>query len=289
MTLAAHPPPTIEAASRWGAHQLRRVAENPQLEAQVLLGDSIGVPRAWLQAHPEAELDEATAEVYAANLARRESGVPLPYVLGWWEFFGKRFHVTPQVLIPRPETETLVERGLHWLARRTGTSCVLDIGTGSGCIAISLAAEVPDCHVVGTDLSAAALRVARENASQHGVTARLDWVQADLAFGLVGGFDLLCANLPYIPTADLPRWQVSRWEPRPALDGGVDGTAVIQRLLPTLPDLLSMSGVALLEIGDGQEEQVLYAVEQALPGWMARSIPDLAAIPRVIEILRGAG
>jgi len=289
MTPAVHPPPTVEAASRWGAQQLRRVAGHPRLEAQVLLADSLGVPRTWLQAHPEAELVEAAAEVYGSNLARRESGVPLPYVLGWWEFFGRRFRVTPQVLIPRPETETLVERGLHWLARRSGTSRVLDVGTGSGCIAVSLAAEVPHCHVVGTDLSAEALCVARENAAQHGVAARLDLVQVDLACGLVGGFDLLCANLPYLPTADLPRWRVSRWEPRPALDGGVAGTAVIRRLLPALPDLMSTSGVALLEIGDGQEELVRLAVEQALPGWRVRSIPDLAAIPRVIEVLRGAG
>jgi release factor glutamine methyltransferase len=286
MTLALHPPPTLDSALRWGARQLRRVAEQPQLEAQVLLADTLGVERTWLLAHPEAELGEIPAGVYRGNLARRADGVPLPYVLGWWEFYGRRFRVTPHVLIPRPETETLVEHGLDWLTRRAGPSRVLDIGTGSGCIGVSLAVEAPNALVVATDLSAAALGVARENAARHGVGPRLSLVRADLAAGLAGGFDLLCANLPYLPTAELPRWAVSRWEPRKALDGGAGGTQVIERLLPTLPNLISPSGMALLEIGEGQDGRLLGAVGQTLPGWRARPIPDLAGVPRVIEIQR---
>jgi release factor glutamine methyltransferase len=287
MPLAADPLLTVESASRLGAQQLQQVAEQPRLEAQVLLADSLGVTRTWLQAHAEVELSKVAAETYVRQLARRETGAPLPYVLGWWEFFGRRFRVTPEVLIPRPETELLVERGLNWLLRLPGETRVLDVGTGSGCIAISLAAGALGCRAVATDLSMAALRIARENAEQHGVAPRLALVQADLVHGLAGSFDLVCANLPYLPTADLPQWNVTRWEPRPALDGGAGGTEIIRRLLPLLPGLLSADGVALLEIGAGQEERVLDSIEQALPRWRVESIADLAGIPRVIELKWG--
>jgi len=278
---------TVDSASRLGAQQLQRVAEQPRLEAQVLLADSLGVTRTWLLAHAEVELSKAAAGAFVRQLARREAGAPLPYVLGWWEFYGRRFRVSPEVLIPRPETEILVEHALHWLCRQPGEMRVLDVGTGSGCIAISLAAEAQRCRVVATDLSAAALHIARANAGQHGVAARLSLVQADLAGGVVGHFDLLCANLPYLPTAELSQWEVSRWEPRPALDGGDGGTAVIRRLLPALPGLLSAQGMALLEIGDGQAAQVLHSIEQALPGWRVQSVADLAGIPRVVELRWG--
>jgi release factor glutamine methyltransferase len=287
MTLAAEPLLTIETASRQGARRLQRVAEQPRLEAQVLLADSLGVTRTWLQAHSEVELAIEAAQAYAGQLARREAGVPLPYVLGWWEFYGRRFRVTPDVLIPRPETEQLVERGLAWLRHRPGEPRVLDVGAGSGCIAVTLAAGEPRCRVVATDRSLAALQVAQSNAVQHGVAARLRLVQADLAVGLADGFDLVCANLPYLPTSELRQWEVSRWEPRSALDGGAGGTEVIRRLLPALPGILSSGGVALLEIGDRQAAEVVSAASQELPGWRVETIPDLAGFPRVIEVERG--
>ena len=287
MTLADDPLLTVESATRLGAQHLQQVAEQPRREAQVLLADSLGVTPTWLQAHPEAELSKAAAEAFIRQLERRATGTPLPYVLGWWEFYGRRFRVTPQVLIPRPETELLVERGLTWLLRRPGEPRLLDVGTGSGCIAVSLAAGAPGCQAVATDLSSAALRIARANAEQHGVAARLALVQADLARGLAGSFDLVCANLPYLPTGELAQWDVSRWEPLPALDGGSGGTEVIRRLLPALPGLLCADGMALLEIGAGQEAQVLGSLAAALPGWRVQSIADLAGIPRVIELKRG--
>jgi release factor glutamine methyltransferase len=277
---------TIETAAHAGARQLDRVADEPRLEAQVLLADSLGVPRTWLPAHPEAELGESICNDFFGRLARREAGVPLPHILGWWEFHGRRFRVTPDVLIPRPETEILVECGLSWLQRHAATGRVLDVGTGSGCIAVSLAASVHACRVIATDLSLAALHVARQNCVQHHVERRVALAQADLAFGMCGRFDLVCANLPYIPNAELHQWEVSRWEPRLALDGGMHGTEAIRRLLPSLVDLLSAEGIALLEIGAGQAAEVFEIIESALPGWRAVMIPDLAGIPRVIELSR---
>ena len=280
---------TVETAARAGARQLDSVAEEPRLEAQVLLAESLGVPRTWLQAHPEDELGEAICADFFQRLARREAGVPLPHILGWWEFHSRRFRVTPDVLIPRPETEILVERGLSWLQRHAASGRVLDVGTGSGCIAVTLAASVPACRVIATDLSPAALHVARHNCAQHQVERRVALAQADLACGLSGRFDLICANLPYIPNAELHRWEVSRWEPRLALDGGTNGTEAIRRLLPSLAYLLSAEGIALLEIGAGQAAEMFGIIESALPGWRAGTIPDLAGIPRVIELSRVNG
>lgn len=288
MALAAQASQTVAGALRLGEAHLHAVAEQPRLEAQVLLADALEVSRTWLQAHPEAVLPEGVARTYAGRVAHRETGTPLPYVLGWWEFYGRRFRVTPEVLIPRPETELLVERGLSSLLHHTGGPRLLDIGTGSGCIAVTLAAEIADCCVIATDISPTALRLARANAWQHNVGARLMMVQTDLAAGLSGPFDLVCANLPYLATAELPQWEVSRWEPRVALDGGTGGIETIRRLLPELSALLAEEGMALLEIGDRQLAQVLDCVEQALPGWCAEYVPDLSGIPRVIQLQRGA-
>lgn len=287
MTSASDTPLTIDTALRLGASSLGAVADQPRLEAQVLLAAALQVEKTWLFAHPEAQLEPEAAAHFLAQLSRRANGDPLPYVLGWWEFFGRRFRVTPEVLIPRPETEGLVERALVWMRRWPAAARVLDSGTGSGCIAISIAAEAPGCRVVACDLSLAALRVARSNAERHGVAARVDLVRADLALGLAAEFDLVCANLPYLPAVELQHWEASRWEPRSALDGGPDGLSVISRLLLLLPHLLAAQGVALLEIGAGQSQAVLERMRSSLPGWMAEVNADLAGVPRVIELRRG--
>ena len=163
------------------------------------------------------------------NLARLESGQPLPYVLGAWEFYGLTFELTPDVLIPRPETELLVEQALEWLADRPAPLLAADVGTGSGCIAISLAVHAPQLRLLASDLSWPALQVARSNLARHRVEGQISLLQCDLLPPLSLPFDLLVANLPYIPSPVLPGLKLSLSEPPLALDGGLDGLDFIRR------------------------------------------------------------
>ncbi len=278
---------TVEKGIQRARSMLGHISDQPDLEGQVLLSDVLGVEKAWLLAHGEAALTADQETRFQARLEQRRTGVPLPYVLGWWEFYSRRFVVGPSVLIPRPETECLVDVALDRLLGHAEPPRVLDVGTGSGCIGITIAAESASSLVVGTDRSLAALEVAGRNAAQLGVHSRVRLVCADLALGLRLRFDVVCANLPYIPTGDLPDWDVSRWEPDEALDGGPEGLTCIGRLLTRLPELLVPEGLALIEIGARQAEAALQLAGEALPGWKARVHPDLAGVPRVLQIRPG--
>ncbi len=158
----------------------------------------------WILAHPAALLDEYQLERYETLTRRLESGEPLPYIIGHWEFYGLDFTLSPAVLIPRPETEMLVEHALHWLVEHPARRSILDVGTGSGCIAVSLALNCPDARILASDISLEALLVARQNVLRHGVSDRVQLLQCDLLPPTSLPFDLLCANLPYIPAADIP-------------------------------------------------------------------------------------
>lgn len=212
-------------------------------------------------------------------------GVPLPYILGSWEFFGRTFLVTPNVLIPRPETEDLVELALEH-ARHLHSPRILDVGTGSGCIAVSLAAELPTAIVLGVDLSMAALRVAQHNALHLG-QSRVRFLQADLLTPFSAQFDLICANLPYIPSQTLATLAVSSWEPRLALDGGESGLEAIQRLLDQAQSRLAPNGVILLETDSTLGSETLLAAQKAYPHAHHRLIQDLAGLDRIVEIRQG--
>ncbi len=277
------------------AARLSSVSGTPQLDAQVLLAHVLQKPRAWILAHSESSLDPQTASVLETLIQRLERGEPLPYVLGHWEFFGLDFDITPDVLIPRPETELLVEHAITWLQASPGRRMVADVGTGSGCIAIAIAMSVPDARVAATDLSHNALEVARRNAIQHHVADRIDFIECDIlphpnsSPNLGGGrdvraFDLICANLPYIPTQKLQRLPVYGREPTLALDGGQDGLDPFRKLLRLAPDWLAPAGRILLEIESSRGAAALSLAYDVLTAGEMHLHRDLAGQDRLLEI-----
>jgi len=228
--------------------RLSSISQTPLLDAQVLLGHVLGQTRNWVLTHPEAHLSSDQEHALKKAIARLEAGEPLPYVLGHWEFYGLDFYITPETLIPRPETELLVEQALSWSHTRTKRLRAVDIGTGSGCIAISLTLDASNVHVMGCDISLTALQVAKANAHRHRVSGKVDFVQCDLFPPVKVQFDLICANLPYIPTETLHSLKVYQREPALALDGGEDGLKQIRRLLNGAETALAPGGLLLLEI-----------------------------------------
>ncbi|MCL4560484.1 MAG: peptide chain release factor N(5)-glutamine methyltransferase [Chloroflexi bacterium] len=269
------------------AQRLSAVSETPLLDAQVLLAYILDKPRTWVLAHLEASLTPIQSEALQAALSSLEQGEPLPYVLGHWEFYGVDLLITPEVLIPRPETELLVEEALRWLRDHPSRRRTVDVGTGSGCIAVSLAAHTPDLHLLATDLSPGALRVAQANLRHSGLSGRVQLIQVDLLAALVGPFDLVCANLPYVPTDMLHSLAVYRREPALALDGGTDGLDLIRRLLLQAKTRLATGGRILCEIEAGQgmaAQELGYVV---FPEAQVRVIQDLSGRDRLLIIDHG--
>jgi len=264
--------------------RLKSISDTSGLDAQVLVAHILGVERSWVLGHPEAELDAFQERALAAVSERLESGEPLPYILGEWEFYGLEFTLDPEVLIPRPETELLVDLGIDWLKEHPGRHSAADIGTGSGCIAVTLATKISDLQVIAADISHRALQVASKNCLRHKVADRVKLLQSDLMDKLESRFDLICANLPYIPTATLHNLAVYGREPTLALDGGERGLDLIDRLLIQAPDHLAPGGLLLLEIEASQGEEVVILAQQAFPGGDIYVLPDLAGHDRVLCI-----
>lgn len=272
------------------AARLSSVSDTPQLDAQVLLAHVLRKTRTWLLAHPGSHANSQDAESLEAMVRRLEGGEPLPYVVGHQEFFGLDFSLTPDVLIPRPETELLVESALAWLEAAPERRTVADIGTGSGCIAVSLAAQLPDSRILATDISRAALRVASRNARKFGVSKRIDFVECDILPAHVPGlptdrhFDLVCANLPYIPTAELRTLAVYGREPALALDGGEDGLDPFRRFFDLVPDWMAPGGRILLEIESSSGPPVLSLAYDTFHSASIHLHRDLAGHNRLLEI-----
>lgn len=278
----------IQAAQEIARKLLAPLSDTPTLDAQVLLAAILGRSRAWVMAHPEGFLDEVQADSFQQAAARLEEGEPLPYILGRREFFGLEFAVTPGVLIPRPETELLVENALGWLHANPKRRLAADIGTGSGCIAIALAANTAHLQVVAVDVSGAALAVARQNIIRHALVERVFPVQLDLLRGLHPTphrrFDLVCANLPYIPTETLVGLDKLRREPELALHGGQAGTDLIQRMLAGIDNILAPGGRILMEIETSQGTAVTHLAQAALPGADVQLLTDLAGHDRLVIV-----
>jgi release factor glutamine methyltransferase len=265
-------------------------SDTPALDASVLLAHVIDKPRTWVLAHPELRLTAEQEEHLDDSLRRLERGESFPYVLGHWEFYGMEFDITPDVLIPRPETELLVQRALAWLAVSPVRRTMADAGTGSGAIAVSIAVHMPDAHVLATDISRAALHVARNNAIKFDVLDRIDFVQCNLLPGHFASlaterhFDLICANLPYIPTQTLHSLPIYQREPTLALDGGADGLELIRRLLQIGPEWLAPNGLMLLEV---ESTRGIQALDYACDLFSEATIhlhQDLAGQDRLLEI-----
>jgi len=258
------------------------------LDADVLARHVLGWDRAQLLTRTREPAPDGFAEHYQRLIDRRSRREPVAFLTGSREFWGLDFTVTPDTLVPRPETELIVEEALRTLP--AGRSTVLDVGTGTGCLAVSLAVERPAALVVATDISDRALLVAAVNARRHGVAGRVHFVRTDLAAGLDMQADVIVSNPPYVADGDAPGLlpDVVDYEPAAALFGGPDGMGVTDRLLATIPPLLAPGGVFIVEFGYGQEDAVRAAAQRE--GWQVRRIlSDLQGIARtaVLEATRG--
>jgi release factor glutamine methyltransferase len=263
-------------------------SDTASLDAEVLLSQVLGVERAALLAHPERVLAPEEAFTFEQAVRRRQRGEPVAYVVGRKEFFGLDLHVDRRVLIPRPETETLVERALTHLPGDGTGRVVADVGTGSGAIAVALAQAKPGATVYATDTSPDALNVARENGRRLVGEGRITFVDGALLGSVPERVDVLCANLPYIPTGDLPSLTVSvrAYEPWSALDGGPDGLDVYRALVAQLPEGLTANGVVIMECDPAQAEALLALALAGLPGARGEVVNDLAGDARVVEVRR---
>ncbi|HEX5036623.1 MAG TPA: peptide chain release factor N(5)-glutamine methyltransferase [bacterium] len=273
-------------------HFEKKGIPNPRLDAELLLASVLKCKRVDLYIGFENAVSEKHLAEYKALIERRAKREPLQYILGETEFWGLKFKVTPEVLIPRPETELLVEEclkfvGAQFIAPGPDESgpYILDIGTGSGCIAVSLAKHIPEAKVVATDISKESLEVAKENAEANGVADRIEFVASDIApwlfFETRGSkFDLIVSNPPYIDPLelDLLQAEVSRHEPRRALDGGKGGLEIVDKILTEAPDFLKSPGRLMLEVGEGQAE----ALKKKYP---CETRKDYGGIERVIILI----
>ena len=264
--------------------RLTQVSQSPDLDSQVLLAHVLDKSRAWILAHPENSLSNEEILALEAAATRLETGTPLPYVLGQWEFFGLKFRITPETLIPRPETELLVENALTWLNKHPKYRLALDVGTGSGCIAIALASRIPDLKIIATDKSFSALDVARVNALQLGTLQQVEFLQANLMPPVQSKFNLICANLPYIPTSTLHTLKVYGKEPELALDGGKDGLDLIRSLIYLAAYSVSPGGLILLEIESSQGGAGSSLAKTVFPEAHIQILPDLAGLDRLLRI-----
>src|SRR5437660_7903360 len=257
------------------------------LDADVILAHVLGVTKEMLYAHPDTEMTLGAERRYRDLIERRAKGEPVAYLRGFKEFYGLRFTVDPRVLIPRPETETLVDAAREVIAGRALT--LADVGTGSGAVAIAIAAHERAVHVIATDISLDALTVARENTLLNGVAERIELREGDLLAPLSEQLDMVVANLPYLRDAELEQLVGTRtslaFEPRVAVTAGKDGLELIWRAAADLPRVLAPHGTALFEIDPHQADQVSHLLQYALGG-ATRVISDLAGDQRVVAITR---
>jgi len=286
---ARHPVSSVGWALGQAVVALSPVTDVPRLEAEALLAHTLGTSRAVLLAHPERIVQAPRLSAYQALIRRRASSYPLPYLTGRAEFYGLSFEVTPEVLIPRPETETLVDLAL---ARRPAK--IVDVGAGCGCIAVSLAVHLPEATVYAIDISPASVAVARRNAERRGVADRVRLMVGDLLSPFHGPADLIVSNPPYVSTgacASLPA-SVRDHEPRLALDGGPDGLTIVRKLLAQAPAVLCdpepaegrASGALLIEIGADQGGAARRLARTFFPQAAVRVHPDLGGRDRVLEV-----
>jgi release factor glutamine methyltransferase len=280
---------TVEALLRWATDDFRsRGIENPRLDAEVLLGHALGTTRIQLLIDAKRPMEAEELGRFRELVKRRRAKEPVAYLRGQREFFGRVFRVDRRVLVPRPDTETLVTVALERTRASSMSMRALDLCTGSGCVAISLARERPTSSVLGTDLSADALAVARENALRLGAY-NISFVAGDLFAPVTGRrFDVITANPPYIATGEIEGLQpdIKSFEPRLALDGGADGLALLRRIALEASSYLGEGGVLAVEIGSDQGAAVRALFEEA--GFTAVEIGrDYGRLERVVSGVRG--
>lgn len=275
---------TLEEALSMGIKILKdKGIETPVVDAGVLLCNTVGCDRTYLYAHGERLMENASLDRYTEYLRKRSEGMPVQYITGHCEFMSLDFEVGPEVLVPGPDTEVLVETAARMLASAGKLCTVLDIGTGSGCIAVSMAHLLKACMVTAVDISEAALMIARKNAVRNGVSDRLEIMKSDL-FGCLDGrrFDAVLSNPPYIRSGDIQSLQreVRDFEPRVALDGGPDGLVFYRKVIGESPRFLNEQGLLAFETGQGQAAEVATLMECYFTG--IEIFRDLAGIDRVV-------
>jgi release factor glutamine methyltransferase len=275
---------TLKEALATGMRILRDAdIETPAADAGVLLCHAAGCDRAYLYAHAGQQLESAARERYEAYLHQRAGGMPVQYITGHCGFLSLDFEVGPEALVPRPETELLVETAAGMLAASGRSSTVLDVGTGSGCIAVCMAYLLKDCRVAAVDVSGAALALARRNAARNGVSDRIEFINCDLFGGLSGRrFDAILSNPPYIRSGDILKLQreVRDFEPHEALDGGPDGLAFYRRIIGESPGHLNRQGLLAFEVGRDQAAAVAELMRRCYTD--IGIFRDLAGIDRVV-------
>lgn len=280
--------PTRAAVRRALAARLRAAGvESADLDARLLLADALQVAPADLLLAGDVPVDEAALAAVEARVDRRLAGEPVARILGEKEFWSLPFRLSDETLVPRPDTETLVEAALSALGTRRGARLrVLDLGIGSGAILAALLSELPQAFGVGVDRSAGAAGTARDNLARLGLAARSVVRIGDWAQDLEGPFDLVVSNPPYIPSGDLPALEreVRLFDPAPALDGGADGLDAYRAILAALPSLLAPQGIAVLELGIGQEGDVAALARAQGLRVEAPARPDLGGIPRALVL-----
>jgi len=257
--------------------------EDAPFEAEILLRDTLKIDRVQLYLDFDRELSPEQQENYWLRIERRLNHEPAAYIVGHREFYGLDFYVDSSVLIPRPESELLVDKALE-LARNHTLSAIAEVGTGCGAIAISLALNLPQTSIYATDISTAALKVALRNCRRHSVENRVFLLAGDILDPLSGPVDLVVANLPYVRKSELTGISPLSREPRLALDGGPDGLQKIRRLCRQAGSKLRPGGVLLLEIGQGQAEAVTVFLHNVFPPAEIKLEPDLSGIERVVSL-----
>lgn len=280
---------TIAETLKQASEQLRAArVPNNVLDAQTLLAEALGKDRTYLIVNFNQQLDDDLLATYQSLVQRRSTGEPLQYITGHQEFFGLEFEVTPDVLIPRPETEIIVEETIHLVQHdNIAAPVIVDVGTGSGCIAVTLAREIEEARVIACDISLAALQVARSNAVRNKVEERVQFIESDLlaAFDEEDFADFIISNPPYVAAKELPALQreVHDWEPHIALTDHGDGLSFYRRLLQDAPRHLKSGGYLICEMGYTQSEAVSAMVDPAV--WEEpRLLDDLQGIPRTLVV-----
>lgn len=265
-------------------NKLTGVSDFPAIESYAIASFVLSQSKEWIITHSEYVLSSQLLEKMDSLINRLQHGEPLPYLLGRQSFYGLEFEVTPAVLIPRPETELLVEEAISWLQRHPNRRHMMDVGTGSGIIPITLADHFDDLHAHAVDISAHALDIANRNIRNYNLQERIQTYPNDLLSGITETFDLITANLPYIPSSRLSSLAVSRFEPLEALDGGPDGFKLIHRLLGQVTKNIKPGGLLLLEIDDSQALLAANEATKFLPSAKITVNNDLAQKPRLLRI-----
>ena len=263
--------------------KLSNYSDSSAVEINAILSEVLKKDLSWCLANPEELLDTNQIQKLNIMLNLLMDGFPLAYVLGFCEFYGLKFLVDSNVLIPRPETELLVEHAIQWLSTHPGRKHVGDVGIGSGAILVSVMKHLPYLIGYGFDISRAALNIAKMNSEFHQIS-NLQYFQMDCLSGFNKKFDVILANLPYIPSNEVQKLDVSRFEPRIALDGGVQGVDIVNKIIKQIPYHLSKPGLVLLEIQFDQAKEITEIVNQTIPAAMVSTIKDLSGFDRIIKI-----